>query len=168
MSRQIQSRRGTAAEHENFIGAIGEITMDTTNKTLRVHDGTTPGGFALARADAVFEGATLPEGCDFVIETQFPSADNNYTWYRKYNSGWVEQGGYLAAPQATTINIVFPVKMFDAYYCVSTSFRGNSTTGGYSAGHRDTTQTGMLLIFPYSASSGNTGTWQVSGLASTE
>ena len=44
MSRQIQIRRGTSAEHNNFTGAIGEITMDTTNNTLRVHDGVTPGG----------------------------------------------------------------------------------------------------------------------------
>ena len=50
MSRQIQIRRGTAAEHENFTGAIGEITMDTTNKTLRVHDGETAGGTALAKS----------------------------------------------------------------------------------------------------------------------
>ena len=53
MSRQIQIRRGTATEHENFTGAIGEVTMDTTNKTLRVHDGTTAGGIPLARADAI-------------------------------------------------------------------------------------------------------------------
>ncbi len=53
MSRQIQIRRGTAAEHTTFTGAIGEVTMDTTNKTLRVHDGTTAGGIPLARADAV-------------------------------------------------------------------------------------------------------------------
>ena len=46
MSRQIQLRRGTATEHESFIGAVGEITMDTTNQTLRVHDGETPGGVA--------------------------------------------------------------------------------------------------------------------------
>lgn len=54
MSRQIQFRRGTADEHKNFTGAEGEITVDLTNKTLRVHDGTTPGGTMLARADAVF------------------------------------------------------------------------------------------------------------------
>lgn len=50
MSRQIQIRRGTAAEHDNFTGAIGEITMDTTNKTLRVHDGVTVGGNKLMLA----------------------------------------------------------------------------------------------------------------------
>lgn len=44
MSRQIQIRRGSSAEHDNFTGAIGEITMDTTNNNLRVHDGSTVGG----------------------------------------------------------------------------------------------------------------------------
>ena len=53
MSRQIQIRRGTAAEHENFTGAVGEITMDTTNNTLRVHDGQTPGGTPLAKQSDV-------------------------------------------------------------------------------------------------------------------
>ena len=53
MSRQIQIRRGTAAEHENFTGAVGEITMDTTNNTIRVHDGQTPGGTPLAKQSDV-------------------------------------------------------------------------------------------------------------------
>ena len=30
---------------------------------------------------------------DYVIESQSPSAINNYTWYRKYKSGWIDQGG---------------------------------------------------------------------------
>lgn len=50
MSRILQIRRGTATEHENFTGMIGEITMDTTNNTLRLHDGKTLGGFPLARS----------------------------------------------------------------------------------------------------------------------
>ena len=78
MSRQIQIRRGTAAEHANFTGAIGEITMDTTNNTLRVHDGVTTGGTPLAKQSEV---------------PDLSGAQNNYTWYRKYKSGWVEQGG---------------------------------------------------------------------------
>lgn len=89
MSRQIQFRRGTADEHATFTGAIGEVTVDTTNKTLRVHDGETPGGIPLARADA----KTDLDGADYVTEWQTPTAENNYTWYRKYKSGWVEQGG---------------------------------------------------------------------------
>lgn len=61
MSRQIQFRRGTADEHKNFTGAEGEITVDLTNKTLRVHDGETAGGTMLARADAAFKVWISPE-----------------------------------------------------------------------------------------------------------
>lgn len=32
---------------------------------------------------------------DSVIAWQVPTAENDYTWYRKYASGWVEQGGRL-------------------------------------------------------------------------
>ena len=46
MATQVRIRRGTAAEHATFTGAQSEITHDTTNNTLRVHDGVTPGGFA--------------------------------------------------------------------------------------------------------------------------
>lgn len=90
MARQIQLRRGTAIQHTTFTGANGEVTVDTTNKTLRVHDGTTPGGTPLARADSV----TDMSGADYVVAWQTPTDQNNYTWYRKYKSGWVEQGGF--------------------------------------------------------------------------
>lgn len=53
MTRVLQLRRGTTAQNDNFTGLAGEITFDTTAKTLRVHDGTTLGGFALARADEI-------------------------------------------------------------------------------------------------------------------
>ena len=44
MSTQVQYRRGSAAQNSSFTGALGEITVDTTNWTLRVHDGATAGG----------------------------------------------------------------------------------------------------------------------------
>ena len=44
MAIQIQLRSGTTTEHNTFTGAVGEVTVDTTNKTLRVHDGSTVGG----------------------------------------------------------------------------------------------------------------------------
>jgi hypothetical protein len=48
MSIQVQYRRGTAGQNDVFIGALAEITVDTTNLTLRVHDGITPGGSNIA------------------------------------------------------------------------------------------------------------------------
>ena len=49
MAYAIQRRRGTAAEHSSFTGLAGEITIDTTNNTIRVHDGSTAGGHRLAK-----------------------------------------------------------------------------------------------------------------------
>ena len=112
MSRQIQIRRGTATEHERFTGAIGEITVDTTNKTLRVHDGETIGGTPLARADSVPDLS----GADYVVAWQMPTSNNNYTWYRKYKSGWLEQGGKLSGR-----SVVFPCAFSQApNVCIGT------------------------------------------------
>ena len=47
MPTQVQFRRGTTAQNNSFTGAIGEISVNTSNNTLRVHDGTTQGGFEL-------------------------------------------------------------------------------------------------------------------------
>ena len=48
MPTTLQFRRGTATQNNSFTGAAGEITFDTTNKTLRVHDASTAGGTRLA------------------------------------------------------------------------------------------------------------------------
>lgn len=44
---QVKRRRGTEAQNDAFTGAEGEITVDLTNMTLRVHDGVTQGGFVV-------------------------------------------------------------------------------------------------------------------------
>ena len=44
MSVAIQWRRGTTTNHAGFAGLLGEVTVDTTKKTLVVHDGSTLGG----------------------------------------------------------------------------------------------------------------------------
>ena len=49
MADQIQLRGGTAAESAAFTGASREVTVDTTNNTIRVHDGSTQGGHLLAK-----------------------------------------------------------------------------------------------------------------------
>jgi hypothetical protein len=48
VSTQIQYRRGTGVQNDAFTGALGEVTVDTTNKTLRVHDGVAVGGSNIA------------------------------------------------------------------------------------------------------------------------
>ena len=110
-NRKLKIKRGNSTENDNYTGVCGEITMDTDCNTIRVHDGSTLGGTTMARADSV----TDMSGTDYVIEWQEPVPENNYTWYRKYKSGWVEQGGIAAASSGHNA-VQLPVKMKYATY----------------------------------------------------
>lgn len=57
MSFAFQRRRGTTAQHASFTGLLAELTVDTDKDTVVVHDGSTAGGFPLARA----AGGTLAD-----------------------------------------------------------------------------------------------------------
>lgn len=47
MATKVQMRGGTSEEHSVFTGLNREVTVDTTKKTLVIHDGVTVGGFPL-------------------------------------------------------------------------------------------------------------------------
>lgn len=51
MATQIQFRRGTKSQHTSFTGVTGEVTVNTTNLSLHVHDGSTAGGFEAAKVN---------------------------------------------------------------------------------------------------------------------
>lgn len=57
MAKQLVLRKGTTTEHQTFTGVNGEITLDTTRKTVIIHDGTTSGGFPLV-SEAELKGQT--------------------------------------------------------------------------------------------------------------
>lgn len=52
MPTVVQFRRGTTAENNAFTGSVGEISVDLTLDTIRVHDGSTVGGFELVQRTA--------------------------------------------------------------------------------------------------------------------
>ena len=49
MAKLLKLRRGTTTQHGSFIGAEGEVTIDTSKDTAVVHDGSTTGGTPLAK-----------------------------------------------------------------------------------------------------------------------
>ena len=49
MPDQLQLRGGTTSEHNSFTGVTREVTVDTTKKTLVVHDGSQAGGTPLMK-----------------------------------------------------------------------------------------------------------------------
>lgn len=103
-------------------------------------------------------------GIDFVVESQFPTAENDYTWYRKYKSGWVEQGGIVSGASYQTINL--PIAMADTNYTVFITDRRTGTTrdGNENAqvllGNSTTTK---VYVFLNSNVQGSY--WEVKGMA---
>jgi hypothetical protein len=66
---QVQRRRGSTAEHATFAGAVGEVTVDLTKKTLVVHDGVTPGGFPVASQAQVDAALATKQASDAELST---------------------------------------------------------------------------------------------------
>lgn len=76
----------------------------------------------LQRNKADIHLSNVDSNIDYITEQQLASAENNYTWYRKYRSGIVEQGGKIvvsstATAQNTyvTTTLTFPVPMSSLY-----------------------------------------------------
>ena len=62
MPTQVQFRRGTTAQNNSFTGAAGELSVNTSNSTIRVHDGSTPGGSELATIASTSSATNLTTG----------------------------------------------------------------------------------------------------------
>ena len=168
---QVKRRRGTTAQNDAFTGAEGEIVVDTQKHTLRVHDGETQGGFEMARqadldnkADTSYidgllatkadtDLGNIPTNYDYVVESQLPTADNGYTWYRKYKSGWVEQGAINVEIGTAIYTFNFPIIMANTNYAVMTSVSDVLNTTTMTAKHSSKATTGVNVRSTYQASS---------------
>lgn len=49
---QILLKRGNTVQSSGYVGPIGEVTLDTDLDTLRIHDGSTPGGYSILATKA--------------------------------------------------------------------------------------------------------------------
>ena len=102
MPTALQLRRGTTSQNNSFTGVVGEVSVDTDKDTLRVHDGSTAGGFevvtttatqtltnktltspiiasaAFSGASFTFEGAT-DDSFETTLTATDPTADRTVT-----------------------------------------------------------------------------------------
>lgn len=104
-----------------------------------------------------------------VIEFQAPTADNGYTWYRKYADGWVEQGGYQNTGAGWT-QITLLIEMSDTNYTVSaTSTDGaeNVTTIAPKISRDNISTTYFRVMQSYNSATYYAGKlyWEVKGMA---
>jgi len=105
ISTLTQTVNGLVTTTEGHTITIGEHTT-----TLGTH--TTNIGTLDARTTGII---------DYVVASQAPTSANNYTWYRKYKSGWVEQGGTMTWDLNNnntwiTNSVSFPQTMQDTSY----------------------------------------------------
>ena len=87
MSKQVQLRGGTKDEHRQFLGAEREVTVDTSKKTLRVHDGYTYGGTVLATEDFVYNNIEEVHGRIDDVVGNIAEAHNHDNLYIKLVNG---------------------------------------------------------------------------------
>ena len=108
-------------------------------------------------------------GADYVVEWQEPTSENNYTWYRLYKSGWVEQGGFVASTSsAKEENIVFKIVMKNTYYKISTGVYSSSNHDhipNYDGYCYNLLTTGMTLRIDNTTNITNGVWWEVKGFA---
>lgn len=115
---------------------------------------------------------TPQDAVDYVVEMQKPTSANGYTWYRKYKSGWVEQGGCFSSTVTNSFNtITLPVAMRDTNYV---AFSGNLTSyeAGIGSSHAYVMEKVASInnlttttIGVFSQNIGRDFIWQVSGYA---
>lgn len=77
MAKRLQLRGGTTAQNNAFTGAPRELTVDTEQWQLRLHDGVIVGGKLVSNRVAV------PESSKGVVgdQTGFWAADSQYFYY---------------------------------------------------------------------------------------
>lgn len=109
---------------------------------------------------------------DFVVESQLPTTANNYTWYRKYKSGWVEQGGHYTHNNVEgTVTTTLAVEMADTHYNLQItkelgSAADSNTEYQYISSYVNNSKTTTSFqVRMTTANRLNGYDWQVSGMA---
>ncbi|MCL1891748.1 MAG: hypothetical protein FWF97_00415 [Alphaproteobacteria bacterium] len=167
-----------------YAGLAGEIAMDMEAKTLRIFDGETEEGILLGAGGSTPVGTYVTEtdidnllaGMDYVVQTH--RANDGSVWYRKYKSGWIEQGGILARGSNLSAgahwvgNINLPVPMTDNNYSaqILSACSGLTTSGSELQMLAEYTTASIICFDMYNRASANAITmpalvWEVKGIA---
>lgn len=165
MARQVQIIKGTTAQNEAFTGAEGVLTYDSDKKDIRIHDGTTAGGFEIpsaAMADYVIYWDSA-DSSDHSHAKPGVETPTDHGWYRVYKSGWCEQGGNATAVNAGSVFALL-IEMSDANYTIVCGKYGHDTDGvGFNIQPYTTTQFSAGVA--YGTALTRQFSWQVSGYA---
>ena len=119
------------------------------------------------KVDRDCENVDTTSGADVVVEWQAPDASNDYKWYRKYKSGWIEQGGIqYATNSVTAYTITFLKAMADSNYTVTIGCGDNTANANVYLFQFDRTTDGFKLYSNITSGGVNVGhCWRVEGMS---
>ena len=137
------------------LGDISTLRQSVTDLSTTVGGHTT----SIGTLDTLTSGMI-----DYVIVSQAPTADNNYTWYRKYKSGWVEQGGFGAKEETVSL----PVTMQDTNYSAIAGFAITQDDNISYSTNIGAKTTSSFKIKSQSSISTNEATWYVCGFTAAQ
>lgn len=119
--------------------------------------------------------SNTPANVDYVIETQTPTSANNYTWYRKYKSGWVEQGGKTGdipwVVNGGSVTVTLPVPMASMAYSVNGVLIAHTSNWNASGCKIEIVSATQINVCMATANTGSTDQgratvcWEVKGFA---
>ena len=157
----LQLRRGTTAQNNAFTGSAGELTFNTTTKSLRAHDGTTAGGAEMMLTDGSNSGSSINFAGD--IHT---SAQGDVRFLDSDKSNFVA----FQAPSTISANVTWTLPNADAgvsgYALVSDSAGTLSwAAAGATISQDEATNTNFNLYFASTTSGALTAVKYDSGLS---
>ena len=125
--KQVLLKRGTTAQNLTYTGPVGELTIDTTLDTVRVHDGSTPGGINILATNnqvaALANSISTITGLDGTFVANINSLLSNAA----------TQGAQIAATSGNVAALTAGLTAANARInTISTTF-GNANVAGYLA-----------------------------------
>ncbi len=114
MPTVLQFRRGTTAQNNSFTGTAGELSVDTTLDTVRVHDGSTAGGFELTQ-NAAAQTLTNKTLTSPVINTATAGTSFTLLAQGELRLGDSDSSNYVAlrSPGTVSSNLTFTLPSAD-------------------------------------------------------
>ena len=153
-------------------GMISDLSNDSFTGRVMIQLFNSTTDTAVATCNQVLADVSALNQGDYVIETQLPTPENNYTWYRLYKSGWVEQGkitsiGNLSDGESSSVEDTFIITMANTNYQVITTPTAPNYSNRLFANFGEKTTTGLLVGVRNIGGNTNSITvnWQVSGMS---
>ena len=152
-----------------YSGIIADLKNKATTERVMIQLFNSATDEAVAKCTEVLSDVaglkqTTDGMIDYVVELQEPTEANGYTWYRKYKSGWVEQGGAFSGN--SPLSVTLPIAMANtAYSCFAGHGRRDGTNWNGNPITLVPASTTILGVYTYGDYQNMTGWWEVKGMS---